>query len=34
MAYERKTKDILISDEIKKILEEIESESLVAHLLL
>lgn len=34
MPYERKTKDIFISDEIKKVLEEIESESLVAHLLL
>ena len=34
MPYERKTKDIFISDELKNILEEIESESLVAHLLL
>lgn len=34
MPYERKTKDIFISDELKNILQEIESESLVAHLLL
>lgn len=34
MAYERKTTDILISDEIRDILEQIESESVVAKLLL
>ena len=34
MSYERKTIDIFISDELKNILQEIESESLVAHLLL
>ncbi len=34
MPYERKTIDIFISDELKNILQEIESESLVAHLLL
>jgi hypothetical protein len=34
MAYERKTVDILISDELRDILVEIESESIVAHKLL
>ncbi len=34
MAYERKTSDIFISDDLKNILKEIESESLVAQLLL
>lgn len=34
MAYERKTVDIIISDELKKILTEFESDSLVAKLLL
>lgn len=34
MAYERKTKDIFISDEIRTILEQIESNSIVAQLLL
>ncbi len=34
MPYERKTSDILISDELKSILSEIESQSLVAQLLL
>lgn len=34
MPYIRKTVDVLISDELRKVLEVIESESLVAHLLL
>lgn len=34
MPYIRKTIDVLISDELRKVLEVIESESLVAHLLL
>ena len=34
MPYERKTSDILISDELRTMLSEIESQSLVAHLLL
>ena len=34
MAYERKTSDIFISDELRKILTEIESQSIVASLLL
>jgi len=34
MAYERKTVDILISEELKEILKEIESESIVAYKLL
>jgi hypothetical protein len=34
MVYERKTIDILVSDELKNILKEIESESIVASLLL
>ena len=34
MPYERKTSDILISDELRTMLSEIESQSLVAQLLL
>ena len=34
MPYERKTSDILISDELRKILTEIESQSIVAEMLL
>lgn len=34
MPYERKTADIFISEDLKNVLQEIESESLVAHLLL
>lgn len=34
MAYERKTYDVLISDDLKEILQNIESESIVASLLL
>lgn len=34
MAYERKTLDILISDDLREVLKEIESESVVASLLL
>ena len=34
MAYERKTYDLFISDDLKTILEQIKSESVVADLLL
>ena len=34
MAYERKTYDLIISEELRAVLSEIESDSLVARLLL